>query len=64
MSRTRAGQDVVLILGITPRCGTNFFHKVVTLHPECSGSRFELWEDFLVHASDRLVSYASATQGR
>ena len=60
MSDTRAGQGLILLLGITQRSGTNYCHKVLTCHPDCSGTQFELWEDFLIHESHRLLSYVSA----
>ena len=60
MSEMRAGRGLIVLLGITRRSGTNYCHKVLTSHPECTGTAFELWEDFLVHESHRLLSYATA----
>lgn len=49
----------VLIAGITPRCGTNFLHRLLTLHPDCASLKYDpVQEDFLLHHSDALVDYA------
>ena len=60
ISEIRAGRGLIVLLGITRRSGTNYCHTVLTSHPECTGTAFELWEDFLVHESHRLLSYAAA----
>jgi hypothetical protein len=64
MSDQRAGGNLIFLLGITPRSGSNYLHKVMTLHPECCSSPIELWEDFLLPESERLVAYASATAAK
>jgi len=48
----------VLILGILPRSGTNFLHRLLCLHPDCQPAR--PWEDFLVYQAPLLEAYAHA----
>lgn len=51
--------DTVLLFGITPRSGTNYFYNLMRQHPEldCVTSK-EMPEDFLVYHSDLLMRYA------
>ena len=46
-------QEFVIILGIAPRSGTNFFCDLLTRHPDCEPVR-TIWEDFLVANADKL----------
>lgn len=59
-----AGAGLVFILGITPRSGTNYLHRLMSLHPECSGTQIGLWEDHLGFGSDHLVEYVEKTASR
>ena len=52
----------VFILGIMPRCGTNFLSNLLILHPEC-GPPDPVWEDFLVAHSDLLAQYSDSVAG-
>ncbi len=54
---TRPLAPPVFILGILPRCGTNFLSNLLILHPDC-GPPDPVWEDFLVAHSDLLVQYS------
>lgn len=53
----------IFVLGILPRCGTNFLSDLLCLHPEC-GQPTPIWEDFLVAHADILEKYVDATVGR
>jgi hypothetical protein len=54
-----AGPQVVQVLGISRRSGTNFLYDLICLHPDCA--RVEaIWEDFTLARADRLQGYASA----
>lgn len=48
----------IFILGILPRSGTNFLHRLLCLHPDCQPAR--PWEDFLVYQAPLLQAYAHA----
>lgn len=49
----------VFILGIMPRSGTNFLHRLLSLHPACSPLEHEaVKEDYLLHHADALFDYA------
>lgn len=49
----------VLITGITPRSGTNYLHRLLSLHPDCASLEYDpVQEDFLLHHSDALADYA------
>jgi hypothetical protein len=47
----------VFILGIMPRCGTNFLSNLLLLHPACV-PRDTVWEDFTVAHTDLLMRYS------
>ncbi|MFQ6025937.1 MAG: sulfotransferase [Dehalococcoidia bacterium] len=46
------------LLGIMPRSGSNFFNRLLRLHPDCE-TRSE-GEDFFVHHSHLLVKYVNS----
>jgi hypothetical protein len=46
----------VFILGIMPRCGTNFLSDLLCLHPDC-GSPNPIYEDYLLAHVDLLDKY-------
>ncbi|MDF5722456.1 MAG: sulfotransferase [Rhizonema sp. PD37] len=48
----------IFILGIMPRCGTNFLQNLICLHPDCVSSA--LWEDFMLYPAPLLEAYAHA----
>lgn len=55
----RERPQVVWVLGILRRSGTNFLYDLLCLHPECA--RVEaIWEDFALARADRLRGYAAA----
>ncbi len=48
----------IFILGVMPRSGTNFLHRLICRHPRCGGVHHTpVKEDFLVHHADRLSKY-------
>jgi len=49
--------DMVFILGITQRSGTNYLNNLLLLHPACEYPGI-VWEDYLVAHSDLLFDYA------
>jgi len=52
----------IFILGILPRCGTNFLYDLLTAHPDCA--RVEpVWEDFLLYHAAQLTGYTQAVYG-
>ena len=53
----------IFILGILPRCGTNFLSDLLCEHPDC-GAPAPIWEDFLVAHADLLDRYVSTVCGR
>lgn len=49
----------ILIAGITPRSGTNYLHRLLSLHPDCAPLQHDpVKEDFLLHHADALLDYA------
>lgn len=55
--------DLVFILGITPRSGTNLLYHALLEHPDCIPARPE-GEDFLVRESIRLGRYVDSVADR
>ena len=55
-------KNAIFLLGIMPRSGTNFVHKLITLHPDC-GERTEIPEDRLLIPADQLATYAARVAG-
>jgi len=53
----------VFILGIMPRCGTNFLANLLFLHPDCEPPN-PVWEDFLISHLDQLRAYSKAVAAR
>jgi hypothetical protein len=49
----------IFILGIMPRCGTNFMWDLLSLHSDCA-TRAPIFEDHLVRRSDLLIDYVEA----
>ena len=47
----------VFILGIMPRCGTNYLSDLLLLHPDCV-PRDTVWEDFTIAHADLLMRYS------
>ena len=45
------------ILGISPRSGTNFLFRLLSLHDDCFGEG-PIWEDFFVEHSKGLTQYS------
>ena len=53
----------VFVLGIMPRCGTNFLYNLLMFHPDC-GPPSPVWEDFVVTHLDILARYSESVAGR
>lgn len=53
------GKKFIFILGIMPRCGTNYLYHLLELHTSINtvGS---IYEDFFVAYSDKLIDYSKA----
>ncbi len=52
--------DPIFVLGIMPRCGTNFFYNLLCLHPHCYGvSLRDMPEDTLLFNADLLRRYTN-----
>ena len=49
--------EPIFVLGILPRCGTNFLSDLLRVHPDC-GVPEPVWEDFFTYHADLLVRYA------
>jgi hypothetical protein len=47
----------IFILGIMPRCGTNFLSNLLALHPDCAPPE-TVWEDFTVAHANLLKRYS------
>jgi len=58
-----ADSQVIFILGILPRCGTNFLSNLLVLHPDCAPPD-PVWEDFLVTHADLLANYSDTVAHR
>jgi hypothetical protein len=48
-----------MILGLTPRSGTNLLYRLLLEHPDCAPAR-QPGEDFVVHGVDHLVRYVDS----
>ncbi|MEB3359470.1 MAG: sulfotransferase [Synechococcales bacterium] len=52
--------DPIFILGIMPRCGTNFLYNLLCLHPHCNGVGIrDMPEDHLLLNANLLERYAN-----
>lgn len=56
---TSLGQsnDPIFILGIAARCGTNYLHDLIRMHPDCDSGSAVLEEDNLVANAHVLTRY-------
>jgi len=61
--RVRSQAQPIFILGILPRCGTNFLSELLCLHPDCAPSA-PVPEDFLVAHTDLLDRYIDKVHKR
>ena len=53
-----ADSQPIFILGIMPRCGTNYLSNLLLLHPNCV-PRDTVWEDFTIAHADLLMRYSN-----
>src|ERR1700722_1083877 len=49
--------DAIFILGIAARCGTNYLHDLIRMHPECDSGSSSLEEDNLIANAHLLAKY-------
>jgi hypothetical protein len=49
--------DPIFILGIAARCGTNYLHDLIRMHPDCDSGSGMLEEDNLVANAHLLAKY-------
>ncbi|MCC5865218.1 MAG: sulfotransferase [Wenzhouxiangella sp.] len=61
MSDPDPDRSPVFILGIRPRCGSNFLFDLLRLHP-CLSTHPSLAEDFLLAEADQLAGYVDKTR--
>jgi hypothetical protein len=54
----------VLILGLTPRTGTNYLWDLLCLHPDCAPGREPIREDLFLDSADRILDYVDTVRGR
>jgi Sulfotransferase family len=54
----------VLILGLTPRTGTNYLWDLLRLHPGCAGGREPVREDFFLEHAGLLAEFVSVVRSR
>jgi hypothetical protein len=59
MHTSEAGHNLIFILGIMQRSGTNYLNNLLLLHPECEYPGF-VWEDYLIAHADHLKTYADS----
>lgn len=52
-----ASAHPIFILGIAPRCGTNYLHDLIRLHPDCESGSSVIEEDNLVANAHLLTKY-------
>jgi protein-tyrosine sulfotransferase len=57
------GDEPIFILGILPRCGTNYLSDLLCVHPDCAPPA-PIWEDFLICHSDLLDDYVDTVADR
>lgn len=51
----------VFILGISPRCGTNYLAGLLTLHSDCIGTRLK-GEDFIIYNSNKYLDFVNTVR--
>ncbi len=52
----------IFLLGILPRCGTNYLLDLLCVHPDCASSS-KVREDYLLYHVDLLFQYVNAVYG-
>ena len=54
----------ILILGLTPRTGTNYLWDLICLHPACAPGREPIREDLFLEHADLLFDFVRSVRGR
>jgi hypothetical protein len=54
-----AGDNLIFILGVTMRSGTNYLNNLLLLHPHCEYPGI-VWEDYFLAHADLLQNYADS----
>ncbi len=57
--RAPANRQPIFLLGILPRCGTNYLLDLLCVHPDCASSS-KVREDYLLYHVDLLFQYVSS----
>ena len=56
-SSTAESKEPIFILGIAARCGTNYLHDLIRMHPDCDSGSAVLEEDNLLANAHLLTRY-------
>lgn len=59
MHNEEVGHNLIFILGVTMRSGTNYLNNLLLLHPQCEYPGI-VWEDYFLAHADSLQNYANA----
>lgn len=59
MDSEEVGHNLIFILGITMRSGTNYLNNLLLLHPDCEYPGI-IWEDYFLAHADLLQDYADS----
>lgn len=59
MCDAEAGSDLIFIMGIMQRSGTNYLNNLLLLHPDCEYPGY-VWEDYLLAPAEYLDKYANS----
>jgi hypothetical protein len=52
----------VLILGLTPRTGTNYLWDLLCMHTDCAPGREPIREDLFLNSADKLMGYVESVR--
>ncbi len=58
------GNTPVLVLGISPRSGTNHLEQLLCLHRDCAAGRQPIREDFFLELADHLLAFGAGVRRR
>ena len=59
MHNVEVGHNLIFILGIMQRSGTNYLNNLLLLHPDCEYPGF-VWEDYLIAPAENLSRYVNS----
>ena len=58
------GENLIFVLGVLPRSGTNFLRDLLCLHPQCQQAGVAFAEDYVLAESALLRAYVSGVERR